>query len=165
MSSTFVAGAKLRAIDMVPQKIWTVSDTGDSTALTTTEAVISGFGTAPASTYRAGRAYKIIIRFRAQALGGAQDAFIQIRDTNASGTVRMSTVHLPRLPALSLSQGFYYEHMVANTTGSDITSRVLVLTGDTSTNTWFCDGGASHPSYWACYEMGASADFPEAFAL
>lgn len=164
MSATFTAGAKVRAIDMVPQKIWTVSSTSDSSNITTTEAVISTIGTAPSTTYRAGRAYKIVMRFRMNANAGAQDAIVTIRDTNASGTVRMEGVDL-RLPATGLPYMFYYEHMVANTGGTDITGRVLVLTGDTSVNTWFADASSSHPAYWACYEYGASSDFPEAVAL
>ncbi len=164
MSSTFVAGQKLRAIDMVPQKIWTVSSTSDSSNITATEAVISTIGTAPSTTYRAGRAYLLTMRFRINANAGAQDAIVTIRDTNASGTIRMAPVY-NRIPATGLGFYFHYEHYVANTSGSDITSRVLVLTGDTTTNTWFADAEAAHPSYWSCMEIGASADFPEAVAL
>ncbi len=166
MSATFVAGQKLRAVDMVPQKLWTTSSTSDSSSITTTEAVISSMGTAPSSTYRAGRAYLISIRIRIQAAAGAQDAILTIRDTNASGTIRMAPVFF-RIPAFTASTPFaiHYEHVVANTGGSDITSRVLVLTGDTTTNTWVADGEAAHPCYWSCLEMGVSTDYPEAVAL
>lgn len=165
MSNTFLAGQKLRADEMIGQKIWTGLDTGDSVAITSTEAVLSGFGTSPSTTYKAGWAYAIDMRLRNFGNAGAQDAWVQIRDTNASGTVRMSTVYFPRIPAVSLPVGFYYRHWVANTGSTDITGRVLVLTGDTSTNNWNSDGGASHPSVFACYLAGLASDFPEAFAL
>ena len=164
MSSTFVAGSKLRAIDMVPQKIWTVSSTSTSTAIGTTETVINTMGTAPSTTYRAGRAYLISMRFTLEAAGGALDNFITIRDTNASGTIRMGAV-TTRIATTALGYAFHYEHYVVNSSGSDITGRVLVLTNDNSTNTCAVSASASRPAYWSCIEMGAAADFPEAVAL
>lgn len=165
MSNTHVAGAKLIAANQVPQKIWTMSSTSAATAITTTEAIISTVGTSPSTTYEAGWAYELVIRLRAIAIAGAQDAWVTIRDTTAAGTQRMSPVYVPRLPAVGLPQGFYHRHWVANTGGSDITGRVLVLCGDTSTNSWTPDADASHPAVFACYKIGKATDFPEAVAL
>ncbi len=166
MSDTFVAGNRLRASDMVPQKIWTVSSTSDSSSINTTEAVISTIGTAPSTTYRAGRAYKLTARMRLQASAGALDAIFQVRDTNASGTIRMGP-QLTRLPSFAASQYFHVliETYVANTTTADITGRVLVLCGDASANSFVVDAEATFPCYWNCFEYGDADDFPEAIAL
>lgn len=160
MSATFVAGQGMRAIDMVPQKIWTASATSANTASTAEVVALTG----TSSTYRAGRAYLLSIRLPARAVGAATNMILRVRDTNASGTVRMDPVRWNLADNTSV-WGLHYEHYVANTSGSDITSRVLVLTHTGSANTVRYDASAAHPAYFSCTEMGSSTDFPEAVAL
>lgn len=163
MSDTFTAGMKLRAVDMVPQKIWTVSATSSNTA-TGAHTIISTMGTSPSTTYRAGRAYRISIRLRLTP-SVANFCEIKMYDTNLSGTQRMPAVsfELPNRPLQAF--GFHFEHIVANTGGSDITGRVLVLSTVTNTGTVQVVGASTCPAYWECTEIGEATDFTEAVAL
>lgn len=163
MSNTYFAGQKLRAVDMVPQKLWTVSSTTATSNIGTTETAV---GTAPSSTYRAGRAYLISFRGIYRCNTAPANITPRIRDTNTSGTVRMTGI-TTNLVTNSLNYVTHWEHYVANTTASDITSRVLVLTLTSSSgvNTVLINAAAEFPWYINCMEIGDADDFPEAVAL
>jgi hypothetical protein len=161
MSNTFTAGQKMRAVDMVPQKIWTVSATSNSASIGTTETVIF---TSPSTTYRAGRAYRITFRFRIQAATGALDATIAMRDTDASGFIRMSGV-VYRIAAVSIAYGIHHEHIIVNTDTTDVTGHVLAMTLDNSTNTSVIQASSVHPAYFTCEEIGDADDYPEGVAF
>ncbi len=165
MSDTFVAGSKLRAIDMVPQKIWTVTGTSSPGSITTSETVQL---TAPSTTYRAGRAYKLAFRAIFRSSSGTPNlTTIRIRDTNTSGTIRfeVSGRVLAINPATTNIGPFYFETYVANTGSSDITSRTLVLCMTADAANGVINAGANVPYYWNCIEMGAATDYTEAVAL
>lgn len=164
MSNTFTAGQKLRAVDMIPQKLWTVTATTNSSSVAGTPSSETVMYSSPSATYRAGRAYRMSLRFRANVNTGASDHTYAIRDTNASGTFRMGAQSY-RVAVSTLNTGIYIEHIVANTTTSDITGRVLALTLIGSTNTNLINASASCPFYWGCYDYGDADDFPEAVAL
>lgn len=161
MSNTFTAGQKMRAIDMVPQKIWTVSSTSATSNIGTSETVV---GTAPSSTYRAGRAYMLQFHglIRQNTSGNAN---MGLRDTNAAGTSRRLQYVYVSPPTTGQGLIADWAHILANTGGSDITSRVLVLTLQASSNTSFINAASTMPWFLSCYEMGDSDDFPEAVAL
>ncbi len=166
MVATFIAGVKLQAVDMVPRKLWTVTATSASSAIpASTEQVISNIGTSPSATYRAGRAYLLTARFRMSAGTASSDMRFQIRDTNVSGTVRMANASFR---AQTTGEGYQalIEHFVANTGPSDITGRVLALTGTPGAGaTLTVLASSTHNAYWSCIEMGSSDDYPEAIAL
>lgn len=166
MPGTWIAGQKLQAIDMVPRKIWTMSSTSAATAIApTTETVISSIGTAPATTYRAGRAYLLSYRFRMQGGTADQTMVFRIRDTTALGTIRMDSASY-RVTATGVGWSVHGETYVANTGASDITGRVLVLTGQSpGAGNLTILGSSTHNAYWNCIEMGSSDDYPEAIAL
>ncbi len=165
MSATFVAGQKLRAADMVPQKLWTVTSTSGTTPQLNTETVILS---APSSTYRSGRAYLLSFRGVRRCNSVANRCVFRVRDTNASGTVRMDTGFY-EIPATGTNFMTHFEHVVANTGGADIVGRTLVLTfagnSGTAGQTVLINAGAAIPYYWSAMEIGAAADFPEAVAL
>lgn len=158
MVNTFTAGQRLRAEDMVERKIWTVSSTSSSAAITTAETIVL---TSPSTTYRAGRAYRLRIRTRIAVTASAAAAIVAIRDTNISGFIRMSDVY-KQCPSITVGWGFYHEHVIANATASDVTGKVMVMTLRSSANTVTFNASSVHPTYWTCSEIGSSDDYPEA---
>ncbi|HUM06363.1 MAG TPA: hypothetical protein VLT90_12940 [Terriglobales bacterium] len=164
MSNSFVAGQRLAASRIPGQRLWTVSSTSATAAIGATETVVI---TSPSSTYVAGGAYTLKFHGMLRpSAATAASAGIQIRDTNASGTVRM-LIRQFATPAVVANYDAYFEWTVANTTGSDITGRVLVLTlTGTAAPTYQINAGSPNaPYYLACEYSGLQTDFSEAVAL
>jgi hypothetical protein len=144
------------------KKIWTVTSTS-ATGNISGETV---FATGTSSTYTANSAYRIKVRALVRANGSTGQATFQIRDTNVAGTLRGGPLRVPALQTSGSGDLSYIEHIVANTSGTDITSRVLCLTlqtlGPTSV---LLNAAPEAPWYVSCEYIGASADYPEAVAL
>jgi hypothetical protein len=160
MSNSFVAGQRLAASRIPCQRIWTVTSTTATAAVTAETVVI----TAPSSTYLAGAAYSI--KFHGLMRGGTAGALATtaLRDTNVAGTLRMIGRGIA-MPAVSTNYGWYWEHTVANTTASDITSRILCITLTGTGGTAQINAGAGGPYWLAAEYIGLQTDFPEAVAL
>lgn len=142
--------------------MWAVASTSGSTAAT----VETVAATSPSTTYLAGRAYRLVFRGLAINVSGGTTTkmTIGVRDTNVAGTQRM--IEYGVLTQTGANVGFTGEHMVANTGGTNITGRVLVLAHIANgTGTVQINAGAAIPRYFACYDAGLAADHPEAVSL
>jgi len=173
---TFAAGDTLTAaalevlngqIGRITAPLWELGSTAASGAIGASgvEATQAAF-TAPSSTYRATTAYMIIIHGLGRPSTTSGNLTINMRDTNAAGTVRMSNVPLFALTAGSNLPLIHLEHYVANTGGSDITGRVLCLTFSYSAAGGALFNAAStQPWYIRCIEIGPSGGFTQAVPL
>ena len=171
---TFNAGTPLVAsnlqaivnfIDSITVPLWTLSSTTASgTSTNTTETAVTGL-TAPSSTYKAHTAYIITMRGLLAAGTTSGNTTIRIRDTNAAGTLRFDGyTHVATVTTVNTN--FYYETLVANTTGVDITSRVLAVTlTHSATGGAKVNASSNIPYYFRCIAVGADSDYPEAVAL
>lgn len=141
----------------VVDDLWQVGAT-TATATVSAETVVL---TAPSSTYRAHRAYLLRLRGYARSSTATGIMVLQVRDTNAAGTIRATVnVYIP-LAGTNVSYDITVE--VANTTGADITGRVLVLT-IAGTNV-LINGGAMFPSLFGCRPNGVDTSHPQAVPL
>lgn len=153
----------LEGIDLTP--LWTVSSTTATAGTTVTEVV---FATAPSSTYRRHTAYRIEISGygRRTDAAPATNQSLQVRDTNAAGTIRMGPLTYIVNPGAVISNlPIQLFHYVANTTGSDILGRVLVATQFNSGGTTVLNASATKPWYVTCIAVGLDTDFPQSVAL
>jgi hypothetical protein len=170
---TFSAGNKLIATNLqqmvgaiddgfVPT--WVLSSTTASgTSTATSETAVTGL-TAPSSTYRAHTAYRITMRGLLRAATTNGNSTIRIRDTNAAGTLRFDGFGAATVSTSNVN--FYYETLVANTTGVDITSRVLAVTlTHSAAGGVFVNASSVHPWSFRCSVIGADSDYPDAVAL
>lgn len=150
--------ATLEGVDLTP--LWTVWSASATAATNTTELVI---GTAPSSTFRAHTAYRVDFRFLGRSNTAATTMNISLRDTNVAGTLRMNF----SMPVSNTGNtGLFMQHYVANTTGADLTGRVIVITIQSgSANTVFFNSLAIYPWYIACIAVGVDTDFPQSVAL
>lgn len=153
-------------VDLVTGPLWVLTSTSATAAIgasgveQTTAAL-----QAPASTYLAHTAYRIKIRGLLTPGTTSGSVSLKIKDTDAAGATRMDN-----LPAIALTSGsntlFQFEHALANTTGSNIGSRVLCVTmSHTAVGGARFNAAASFPWYIECKELGADADYPNAVAL
>lgn len=153
-------------VDLITVPLWTLTaTTASGTSSGTTETAVAGL-TAPSSTYKAHTAY--LVKMRGLLLAGTTtgNATIRIRDTNAAGTVRFDAFTCPTAVTSSVNVNFEYETLIANTTGTDITSRVLAITLTHSAAGGVKVNASSNiPYYFRCIAVGADADYPEAVAL
>lgn len=153
----------LEGVDLIP--VWTVSSTTATAGVTTTETV---FATAPSTTYRAHTAYRIEVSGygRRTDAGAATTQAIQVRDTNSVGTIRMGPLTYVVNPTGVISNlPIQLFHYVANTTGSDILGRVLVVTQVSGAGTVVLNASASKPWYATCIAVGLDTRFPQSVAL
>lgn len=172
---TFAAGDTLTAasleilnsqIGRITAPLWELGSTTGSSAIGASgvEATQAAF-TAPSSTYRATTAYQITIHGICRATN-AGNLSIQVRDTNAAGTVRMGSYETIALLAATNSAVKHYEGTVANTGGSDITGRVLCVTFNYSAAAGaLFNASTTSPWYIRCIELGPSGGFPLAVPL
>jgi hypothetical protein len=153
----------LTAYPSAIKPIWTITSTSATAAVGTSLTVIAS-GTS--STYKAHTAY--VLKFRGIIRCNTAPAVIsfEVRDTNAAGTARLSNWPF-KIDVQINNRGCYWEHVVANTTGSDITSRVLALciNSDSAANTVVINAASSMPWFFKCVPIGLDTDFPEAVAL
>jgi hypothetical protein len=149
--------AALEGVDLTP--LWTVQST-TATANIVAETVVA---TAPSSTYRAHTAYRVDFRFLGRSNTGVSTLNVNMHDTNVAGTARMSF----SMPVVNTGNtGLFMQHYLANTTGSDITGRVLVTALQSGTaNSVFWNAGSTFPWYVSCITVGIDTDFPQAVAL
>jgi hypothetical protein len=161
MSNSFVAGQRLTAQRMPWQRVWSVSSTTATAAITSITAIL----TSPAQTYLANSAYMIQYTLLTRTTASApMAASIEIRDTNTAGTQRMGT----RLYQVAGNTANYAADglwPIANTTSNDITGRVLALCGTASTGSFLVNASSVLPYFMTCYYVGLSSDYPEAVAL
>lgn len=153
----------LEGVDLTP--LWTVSSASASTGTTTTEVA---FATAPATTYRAHTAYRIEISGygRRTDAAPATNLGLQVRDTNAAGTVRMgSLVYKVNPDGVIANTPIQLFHYLANTSGSDITGRVLVATIVSTGGNVVLNASSQKPWYVTCIAVGLDTDFPQGVAL
>lgn len=167
MSNSFLAGQRLVASRMPYQKLWTVQSTTATSSIGTSETVIAS---APSSTYVAGAAYRLEFKGIVRSTTGvASLTTFRVRDTNVAGTLRQDlTGTLFTTTAATVNNGPYYNiHYVANTGGSDITSRVLALSiaSSSAANLILFNAGSTIPWFWTCHYVGLATDYPEAIAL
>lgn len=157
MSATFVAGQPLRASLMAPQRVWSVTSTSPSAGITT-EAITD---TSPSTTYIAGGAWRLTYKGRLTA-GTASSQFGQaIRDTNLAGFIRMSACFTWLGSTSANATWAHWEVILTNTTASDVTGRVLVLTGVSSATAITIGASSVFSRYWVCDYIGLATDFPE----
>jgi hypothetical protein len=159
--------AKLQAVvdllDHLTVPLWTLSSTTASPASSGSAGVETAVLTAPSSTYAAHTAYRITMRGLLHAVTTSGTTTLRMRDTNAAGTLRFDGFSAATTTS---NVNFVYETVVANTTGVDVTARILALTlthsaaGGSNVN-----ASAQHPYYFRCVVAGADADYPEAVAL
>jgi hypothetical protein len=163
--------AKLQAVvdflDGLTVPLWTLSSTtasGTSSASAGVETAVTGL-TAPSSTYKAHTAYIITMRGLLVAGTTTGNSTIRIRDTNAAGTARFDGyTHVAAVTTVNTN--FYYETLVANTTGADITSRILAITlAHSAAGGVKVNASTNIPYYFRCSAVGTDADYPEAVAL
>lgn len=157
MSNTYVAGARLRASYMAPQRVWTVTTTSNSAGITV-EAITD---TSPSTVYRNGGAWRLTYRSRVTAATANQLFGQAIRDTNIAGFIRMSTAFTPVITTSANATWVHWEHIIANSSGSDVT-RVLVATGISTSGAMTLTASSVFPRYWTCDYIGLADDFPEA---
>lgn len=153
----------LEGVDLTP--LWTVWSATATAGISTTETV---FATAPANTYRAHTAYRIEISGygRRTDAAGATNEFLQVRDTNAAGSIRMGSLQYQvNVGGVISNLPIQVFHYVANSTGSDITGRVLVATLSSSGGTVVLNASSTKPWYVTCIAVGLDTDFPQAVAL
>jgi hypothetical protein len=143
--------------------LWSLSSTTSSgTSSGTTETAVTGL-TAPSSTYKAHSAYEIKFRTIIKAATTSGTVTIRIRDTNAAGTLRFDGLVVAVTTANS---NLYYEAHVANTGGTDITSRILAVTLQHSAAGGALFNAATLQPYLVrCTLLGTDTDYPEAVAL
>lgn len=161
--------AKLQALadgyDALTVPLWTLGDVAGFTAIgaSSVEATNTAL-TAPSSTFKAHTAYEIRFRFLFQAGTTSGNATVSMRDTNAAGTIRMSNLTIVGLTTTNFLVN--HTHWVANTGGTDITSRILC-----ATITHSAVGGARFnaastlPWVIQCIAVGDDSDFTQAVAL
>jgi hypothetical protein len=156
--------ALVTAIDAGNVPLWTLSSTTASgTSTGTTETAVTGL-TAPSSTYKAHTAYKITMRGLLRAATTAGNSTIRIRDTNAAGTLRFDGFGAATVSTSNVN--FYYETLVANTTGVDVTARILALTlTHSAAGGVFVNASSVHAWSFRCVVCGTDADYPDAVAL
>jgi hypothetical protein len=159
---------KLRASTLnainTKKKMWTVAALSASANVANgTPAVVSS---APSATYKTGEAYQIV--FHGLLTGSATGTVTyQITDAVLGGTNRMGSENHDCTSITGAGRIIEWNHYLANTTGADIT-RVLALSlvvTSTGVQTMKINAGATQPWYWACYDVGLAADYPEAVLL
>lgn len=140
--------------------LWTKTATAATTGVTTEAVALS----APSSTYLAHTAYRLSACFLIRSTSGTGSTSFAVRDTNAAGTLRYSTGIFP-IAVVSTNYHCTWFCDVANTSGSNITARVLALTQTGTTCTALINAGAGSPYVWQCIPLGLDTDFPNAVAL
>ncbi len=172
LNITFSAGLTTVAADLqsvvdgvndLATPLWTLSSTTASgTSSGTSETAVTGL-TAPSSTYRAHTAYEIKFRTIIKAATTSGTVTIRIRDTNAAGTLRFDGLTAALTTANS---NLIYEAHVANTGGTDITSRILAVTlQHSAAGGALFNAAALQPYLVRCTVLGLDTDYPEAVAL
>lgn len=157
--------ALVDALNDITTPLWTLGDVAGFTAIgaSSTEQTNAAL-TAPSSTYRAHTAYEIRYRMLLQAGTTTGNTSVNLRDTNAAGTLRMTNLSITGLTTTNLLVN--HVHWVANTGGTDITSRVLC-----NTIVHSAAGGAKFnaastlPWVIQCKVAGKDTDFTQAVAL
>lgn len=167
---TFAAGQWLNASDLNDvvtalnsgrDPLWTMTGT---TSPTTGSAAEKVHLSAPSSTYKAHTAYRLRFGGLLRSSSGTGTSDFRVRDTNVAGTLRWQS-GVFTVGVINTNYQVNHVMYVANTTGSDITSRVLCLTMSSGACTVLINSGASQPYFWECIEAGVDTDFPNALAL
>ncbi|MGW1102702.1 hypothetical protein [Streptomyces sp. NPDC002540] len=129
----------------------TTAGSTEAVALTQTGAVL-----------KTGRAYRVQVRGLAQAATAAAGVRVRVRKTNTAGAVWLDTFTVAT-PAANTNVQFANQQVVTNTTGSTITTDLVM--------TWVTASGGGNSSLNAgggCYiafevtDIGSAADFPGA---
>jgi hypothetical protein len=161
--------AKMQALadayDGLTVPVWTLGDVAGFTAIggSSVEATNAAL-TAPSSTYKAHTAYHITFRALLQAGTTTGNCSLAIRDTNASGTQRMTNYTIIGLTTNNFP--FVWDHWVANTSGTDITSRVLCVTfAHSAAGGAHFNAAATLPWVVQCKVAGVDSDYTQAVAL
>jgi len=161
MSATFVAGAKLRAFQAVPQRIWTVTSTASTTA-TSAEAV---FATSPSTTYQNGGAWQLTFQGRMSSVSAATATAggIAVRDTNLAGAIRVSVGWFQTTATINTNPiAVNWRMLITNTSGADVVGRVLVATlTSSSAVTLQIQASSALPYGWSCDYIGLATDYAE----
>lgn len=148
------------AITVLNKPLWTMSGTA-ATAGVTVEAVIL---TAPSSTYVAHTVYKVRFRGLIRSSLGTGTVTHNMRDTNVAGTLRFGTGQFV-VPVVATNYEWSWWCYLANTTGTDITGRVVCLTMVGTGMTAIVNAGATAPYIWECQDTDLDTDHPGAIAL
>lgn len=140
--------------------------TADTAAIGVTETVVL---TMPALTFKAGRAYALRLHTTVRSNTAAATCSINIRDTNAAGTLRGGTWRVNTTAAGAAGEiQLHLDHTVGNNTGADITNRVLVLTltSNSGVNTVLLHAASpTLETWWEVWDIGLVTDHPQAVPL
>ncbi|MFF1417479.1 hypothetical protein [Streptomyces sp. NPDC058280] len=121
----------------------------------------------PAITFRAGRAYRLGYRGGMTSSTVGQTGTVLIARSTAGGAVLLNSQRIPGPTGAAGTVGFYFENIVVNNTGADITT-VLVATYQmvfANGGTIAIFGSSTTPAYVEAVDIGLAADYAGATSL
>lgn len=166
------AGARVRVGDINTRAPYTVayeSITTTTTPVTTTtpQAAIT---TDPVN-FRNGRAYRVSYRGGMSSNNLGQQGSVLIARGTAAGPAILNSQRIPCADGQAGTVGFYFENIVVNNTGLDITTvlvgtyQMVYQTAGTNAGTVAIFGSSATPAYLEVIEIGPASDFPNATPL
>lgn len=160
--------------DHAPKLVAYEAITASATA-TSSSTAVAAITTDPL-TFNDGRAYRISYRGGLTSNNLGQQGTVLVTKGTAAGSSILNSQRIMAASGQAGTVGFYFENVVANQSGTDVTT-VLVGTyqmtfqvntapgGGAQTGTVAIFGSATTPAYLEIVDIGPASDYPGATAL